>query len=181
LRAARTTHDVITTELHSGSAKSCHLDFDVCNLQLDAIPTAGYRLRPVGHGSPPGVFFTAEQQSQIAPSDRSEGRGRIYIKSEAEIVRVKGDSGVHIINHVTNADRCCRCISHGSLLGGFGSVWDSVGSNQRQAAEADADGNENRPVALLRGPRDWIPPARMHRAQSRRQGPETTAPENRLQ
>src|SRR5438552_16915832 len=64
LRAARTTHDVITTELHSGSAKPCHLDFDVSNLQLDAIPTAGYRLLTVGHVSPPCAYFPTDLPTQ---------------------------------------------------------------------------------------------------------------------
>ena len=106
LGATGSAHHVITPKLHPGGAKPRCLRFDIRNTQLNAIPPAGHRFGAVRHRSPTGTFLTAEQQSEVATADRSECRSGSLIEGKAQVVGVKCNGGIHIINHVP--DENCR-------------------------------------------------------------------------
>lgn len=87
---------------------SCTLQlFDRCgkvsDLDLDSIPTAGSRELTIWHClSSPARTRPVEQQSEISVRQAGEAGRWMHVDAETQLVRVKGDGRVNIVNDVSD-------------------------------------------------------------------------------
>ena len=98
---------------HAGFAEPGDLGGDVGDEEVDAVPAAGPRLGPVGHGPPGRAGRPAEQQPQVAAGDVGEGGRGAGAHLEAEVLGVEADGGVHVVDHVADVHHLVR-FRHGS-------------------------------------------------------------------
>src|SRR4051794_15779698 len=72
LGATGAAHDLVA-ELHAFLLEPGDLALDVVHDEVDAVPTAGPRLLPVGHRSAGRALRPGQQQPQVATTDLGEG------------------------------------------------------------------------------------------------------------
>src|SRR5918996_1614056 len=112
--------DDVVAEVHPFGSETLDLGRDVVHHELESVPAARLRLAAVRHGPPGRAGRAAEQQSQVAPEDVSEGRYRVGAEGEAEALRVEVHGGIDIVDHVADVDCFLGHVPH--LLAGRSST-----------------------------------------------------------
>src|ERR1700754_2862283 len=78
----------------------------VVDFDREAVPSSRCRHRAVGHGLATtwSTSWGAQDQSQISPGQHGEGRCRIHLFLEFEVLAVERYCGVDVVDDVADAD-----------------------------------------------------------------------------
>src|SRR5262249_6402557 len=106
LRSARPGHDVVA-ELDAGGAQPRDLRRNIVDNEVNAVPATGTRPLAIGHRSPGRTFRPTQQEPQRTQRDIGESRRGVGEEHEAKVFGVPRNRGVHVVDHVTDIDRCC--------------------------------------------------------------------------
>jgi hypothetical protein len=101
LLAARPANDVVA-EGEARGPQPLDISRDVVNDEVDAVPAAGTGCAPVGHRPPGRARRTAEQQPQVAAHDVGESGRGAGAQRKAEVLGVKGDGVLDVVDHVAD-------------------------------------------------------------------------------
>src|SRR5262249_51698173 len=104
LRAAGASHDIVSKS-NAGRAEPFDFVSQVVDDEMDAIPPAGLRAPAVGHRPSGRAGWPAQEQPQIAPHHFSERGRRARDQRKSEVVGVKRDRGLDVVDHIANVDR----------------------------------------------------------------------------
>src|SRR5262245_3134029 len=115
LLAAGSLDDVVA-EPCTGVAEAGDFGIDVVDDEVDAVPAAGARLDAIRHRPPRGAGRSTQQQPQVAAGDVGESGKKARQDFEAEELRVEGDRGFHVVDHVADVHHVTG-VGHGSSLG----------------------------------------------------------------
>src|SRR5262249_10450792 len=105
LRSAWPGHNVVA-EFDTGGAQPRGLGRNILHDKVDAVPATGTGPLAIGHRSPGRTFGPTQQEPQRTQRDIGESRRGVGEECEAKVFGVPRNRGVHVVDHVTDIDRC---------------------------------------------------------------------------